>query len=107
MCEGGIARSYRSYTGVVLLHLLLVPGCSFLVHGARIWSQDLHPHNTELNQSLLVLGSVTLLVPAAFFAALDRGVGAEIGTAESIVNDTTRGHFLRISRGLAVMLLVV
>lgn len=94
-------------TGVVLLHLLLVPGCSFLVHGARIWSQDLHPHNTELNQSLLTLGCLTLLVPAAFFAALDRGVGSELGTAGSIVNDTTRGQFLRISRGLAVLLLIV
>jgi Ca2+:H+ antiporter len=94
-------------TGVVLLHLLLVPGCSFLVHGARIWSQDLHPHNTELNQSLLVMGSLTLLVPAAYFAALDRGVGAGIGAAESIVNDTTRGHFLRISRGVAFILLLV
>jgi Ca2+:H+ antiporter len=93
--------------GVVLLHLLLVPGCSFLVHGARIWSQDLHPHNTELNQSLLVMGSLTLLVPAAYFAALDRGVAAEIGAAESIVNDTTRGNFLRISRGVAFILLVV
>ena len=94
-------------TGVVLLHLLLVPGCSFLVHGARIWSQDLHPHNTELNQSLLVMGSLTLLVPAAYFAALDRGVGAGIGTAGSIVDDTTRGHFLRISRGIAFILLLV
>jgi len=104
-CELKLLQS--TIVGVVLLHLLLVPGCSFLVHGARIWSQDLHPHNTELNQSLLVMGSLTLLVPAAYFAALDRGIGAGIGTAESIVDDTTRGHFLRISRGIAFILLVV
>lgn len=91
----------------MLLHLLLVPGMSFLTHGARIWEQELHPHNTELNQSLLTLGAMTLIVPAAFFAALDRGVGAEIGGAESIINDTVRGHFLKMSRGLAIILLVV
>jgi Ca2+:H+ antiporter len=93
--------------GVVLLHLLLIPGCSFLVHGARIWSQDLHPHNTELNQSLLTLGCLTLLVPGAFFAALDRGVGAQLGVSGSIVNDTTRSQLLKMSRGLAVILLIV
>lgn len=96
-----------SIVGVVLLHLLLIPGCSFLVHGARIWSQDLHPHNTELNQSLLTMGCLTLLVPAAYFAALDRGVGSNIGTADGIVNDITRGKFLKMSRGLAVILLIV
>ena len=50
---------------------------------------------------------MALLVPAAFFAALDRGLGANIGTTESIVNDTMRGHFLKMSRGIAVILLVV
>lgn len=96
-----------AYAGVVLLHLLLVPGCSFLVHGARIWSQELHPHNTELNQSLLTMGCLTLLVPAAYFAALNRGAGSGIETVGSIVNDTTRGQFLKMSRGLAVILLIV
>lgn len=50
---------------------------------------------------------MALLVPAAFFAALDRGAGAQLGTEGSIVNDTMRGHFLRMSRGIAVILLVV
>jgi len=80
---------------------------SFLTHGARIWEQDLHPHNTELNQSLLTIGCMTLIVPAAFFAALDRGTGAELGTTGSIVTDSLRGEFLKMSRGLAVILLVV
>lgn len=75
---------------------------SFLTHGARIWEQDLHPHNTELNQSLLTIGCMTLIVPAAFFAALDRG-----GDTANIVNDTMRGEFLKMSRGLAIILLVV
>jgi Ca2+:H+ antiporter len=53
------------------------------------------------------MGCLTLLVPAAYFAALDRGVGSNIGTADSIVNDITRGKFLKMSRGLAVILLIV
>ncbi|KAF7978300.1 hypothetical protein HWV62_895 [Athelia sp. TMB] len=92
--------------GVILLHLLLVPGCSFLVHGARIWSQDLHPHNTELNHSLLTLGCMTLIVPVAYFAALDRGSVAP-GAEGSIVNDTVRGQFLVMSRGISVIMLIV
>jgi hypothetical protein len=44
--------------GVVLLHLLLVPGTAFLTGGARIWEQKLHPHRTQLNLTLLTVGSV-------------------------------------------------
>jgi len=42
--------------GVVLLHLLLLPGTAFLTGGARIWEQNLHPHTTQLNASLLTIG---------------------------------------------------
>ena len=44
--------------GVVVLHLLLVPGTAFTTGGARILQQDLHPHANELNHSLLTLGLV-------------------------------------------------
>lgn len=42
--------------GVVILHLLLVPGTAFLAGGAQIWEQNLHPHTTQLNHSLLTIG---------------------------------------------------
>lgn len=42
--------------GVVILHLLLIPGTAFLTGGARITSQDLNPHITELNHVLLTIG---------------------------------------------------
>ena len=42
--------------GVVILHLLLVPGAAFTTGGARIIQQDIHPHANELNHSLLTLG---------------------------------------------------
>ena len=44
--------------GVVILHLLLIPGTAFLAGGAQVWEQNLHPHPTELNHSLLAVGYV-------------------------------------------------
>lgn len=48
-------------SGVVILHLLLIPGTAFLAGGAQIWEQDLHPHQTQLNLSLLTIGLDSLL----------------------------------------------
>lgn len=105
-CELKLLQS--TIVGVAILHLLLVPGAAFITGGARIWEQNLHPHLTQLNQTLLTIGVLTLLLPAAFFAALDQGVVAVAGaTTESVVNDTVRDTFLRMSRGLSIMLLVV
>lgn len=42
--------------GVILLHLLLIPGVSFLAGGAQIVQQHLDPHSTQLNHSLLTIG---------------------------------------------------
>ena len=57
----GVHPFIESILGVVLLHLLLVPGTSFLVGGARVWEQKLHPHRSQLNLTLLTVGSVTLI----------------------------------------------
>ncbi|KAJ7873296.1 hypothetical protein B0H14DRAFT_2720106 [Mycena olivaceomarginata] len=91
---------------VVLLHLLLIPGVAFVTGGARVLEQDLHPHLTQLNHTLLTIGVMTLLLPAAFFAALNHGSSAA-PEAESFINDTNRHVFLQMSRGLAVILLTV
>jgi Ca2+:H+ antiporter len=53
---------------------------------------------------------MALLIPAAFFAALDRGVTSTIttdATVQSVVNDDIRGSILQMSRGLAIILLLV
>lgn len=52
---------------------------------------------------------MSLLLPAAFFAALDRGAAADLtpGATGSVVNDIVRHNILQISRGLAVILLLV
>ncbi|KAJ7881103.1 hypothetical protein B0H14DRAFT_3763446 [Mycena olivaceomarginata] len=84
--------------GVVLLRLLLVPGVAFVTGGVRILEQDLHRHQTQLNHTLLTIGVMTLLIPAAFFAALDNGVSS---TA------TSEAGAALISRGLAFILIAV
>ncbi|KIK91699.1 hypothetical protein PAXRUDRAFT_830614 [Paxillus rubicundulus Ve08.2h10] len=88
-------------TGVVLLHLLLVPGAAFLTGGARIWEQDLHPAHTQLNHTLLTVGVLALLLPAAFYAAVDGTTNITTPT------DATVQEFLHMSRGLAVILLLI
>ncbi|PPQ92382.1 hypothetical protein CVT25_008732 [Psilocybe cyanescens] len=105
-CELVLLKS--TIIGVVILHLLLVPGTAFVIGGARIIQQDLHPHLTQLNHSLLTLGVLSLLIPAAFFSAISGAldINGETG-AKQAVNDTTRHSFLQMSRGLAVLLLFV
>jgi hypothetical protein len=52
---------------------------------------------------------MTLLIPAAFFAALDNGVASTTAseTGAALVSDTMRENFLKISRGLALILIAV
>ena len=55
---------------------------------------------------------LTILLPTAFFAALDRGVMTISATgvreyAGTLITDQTRDQILRMSRGLAVLLLIV
>ncbi|TRM68459.1 hypothetical protein BD626DRAFT_534501 [Schizophyllum amplum] len=106
-CELRLLQS--TIIGVIILHLLLIPGVSFIIGGARVVHQNLAPHHTELNHALLTVGVVCLLLPAAFFAALDRGeaASAAVGSAASSVNDESRRTFLQMSHGLAIILLVV
>ncbi|TCD70346.1 hypothetical protein EIP91_003697 [Steccherinum ochraceum] len=110
-CELRLLQS--TIVGVIILHLLLIPGTAFLAGGARVWEQTLHPHNTQLNHSLLTIGVLSLLLPTAFFAALDRGPVAFNAEGEAsfenspLVNDFTRGEMLKMSRGFAFILGVV
>ncbi|KAI0699516.1 hypothetical protein C8T65DRAFT_742494 [Cerioporus squamosus] len=96
--------------GVIVIHLLLVPGTAFLVGGSDIRHQMLHPHHANLNHSLLLIGILAILLPTALFSTLDQGadkVAEESATAASeLVSDATAG-ILHISRGIAVILLVI
>ncbi|KAJ3574528.1 hypothetical protein NP233_g1710 [Leucocoprinus birnbaumii] len=110
-----IKNQYRilqaTIIGVIVLHLLLIPGTAFITGGARIMSQELTPHINELNHTLLTMGVLSIVLPAAFFAALDRGTNASVGAvgeeAVPLLSDEMRGHFLVFSRGIAVILLLL
>lgn len=104
-CELKLLQS--TIAGVILLHLLLIPGTAFLTGGVRILEQELHPQRTQLNHTLLTLGVLALVIPASFFAALDRSASGAEGSEPQLINDHIRNEFMRISRGFAVILLVV
>ncbi|KAF5393657.1 hypothetical protein D9757_000296 [Collybiopsis confluens] len=98
-----------SIIGVIVLRLLLIPGVSFIVGGARISSQELHPHVTGLNHSLLTMGVLAFLLPIVFFTAMIISKGAEgsFSAGIPIVSDHMRGELLKVSRGMAVILLII
>ncbi|EMD35929.1 hypothetical protein CERSUDRAFT_115832 [Gelatoporia subvermispora B] len=109
-CELRLLQS--TIVGVIILHLLLIPGTAFMAGGVQIWQQDLLEHTTQLNHSLLMLGVMAILLPTALFAALDRGAQTTTqllpdGFSSSLINDSVRDKILRMSRGLSVLLLIV
>ncbi|KAI0314563.1 hypothetical protein OF83DRAFT_1063628 [Amylostereum chailletii] len=104
-CELKLLQS--TIIGVILLHLLLVPGTSFLTGGARVQHQHLDVRRSELNHTLLLVGVMGLVVPAAFFSALDDGFSLEGTEAHAVVTDALRGNFLKMGRGTAIILLLV
>lgn len=106
-CELKLLQS--TITGVVLLHLLLVPGAAFLTGGARIWEQDLHPIHTQLNHTLLTVGVLALLLPASFYAAISGSTSSTISANGDLpdLGSSTQTDFLNMSRGLAVLLLLI
>lgn len=50
---------------------------------------------------------LSLMIPAAFFAALDGGSVPTTAGAVNPVSDEVRGMFLKMSRGVAILLLCV
>ncbi|KAI6151771.1 hypothetical protein BKA82DRAFT_4103210 [Pisolithus tinctorius] len=90
-------------TGVVVLHLLLIPGAAFFTGGAQIWEQDLHPAHTQLNHSLLTVGVLALLLPAVLYA----GATSDSASSSTPSSEVLQTDFLQMSRGLAVILLLI
>ena len=108
------------------MHLLLIPGTAFLIQGRKIQHQVLQSHHADLNHSLLLIGWVIIgntcdirftyptsvlatMLPTAFFASLDRGIGATLNEESGVplVSDFTRGQILKISRGISIILIIV
>ncbi|PVF99418.1 hypothetical protein CPB86DRAFT_756905 [Serendipita vermifera] len=96
--------------GVTLLQLTLVPGVMFLAGGSRLVHQELHQTQNQLNQSMLTMGVMCLVIPAAFYAGLSRlttGEGESFFTTEGVVTAEMRNIILQFSRGMAIIMLCV
>ncbi|KAJ3715570.1 hypothetical protein DFJ43DRAFT_1007234 [Lentinula guzmanii] len=102
-CELRLLQS--TIVGVVLLHLLFVPGIAFIIGGAKLIYQSLSPHSAQLNHILLLMGVLTLLLPTALFTTLQDSNAVGTSFANSI--DSIRETVLMISHGSAIILLVV
>lgn len=101
-CEIKLVQS--TIIGVVLLQLLFVTGVGFLTGGTRAIEQELHSTATQLNHTLLAMGVLATIIPAVMLSASVR-IGAT--SVEAVVTNTSRANFLHLSRGMAIILLLV
>lgn len=101
-CEIKLVQS--TVIGVVLLQLLFVTGVGFLTGGTRTIEQELHSTATQLNHTLLAMGVLATIIPAVMLSASER-IGAS--SIEEVVTETSRTNFLHLSRGMAIILLLV
>ncbi|KAE9395773.1 hypothetical protein BT96DRAFT_825692 [Gymnopus androsaceus JB14] len=96
-CELRLLQS--TIIGVILLHLLLVPGVAFIIGGAKLIYQSLNQHSAQLNHILLLMGALTLVLPTALYATLQN--------ADAMSDDSIREDLLKVSHALAIILLIV
>lgn len=111
-----------SLVGSILSNILLVLGMCFFAGGLRKAEQGFLPSAANLNSSLLTLSVIAVLIPAAFLFAVDKGNAGVNSQASNSTNSTSTASgqsnmtitpqmegndILRMSRGVAVILLVI
>ncbi|GAA5967451.1 hypothetical protein JCM3765_001879 [Sporobolomyces pararoseus] len=94
-CEIQVVQS--SLLGSILSNLLLVLGMVFFVGGIKYSEQGFKDTAAQMNSSLLVIAVFAILLPAGFNAAFQDNLTAE----------AEQDRILKMSRGTAVILLVV
>ncbi|KAL2872256.1 hydrogen/calcium exchanger domain-containing protein [Aspergillus lucknowensis] len=86
--------------GSILANLLLCLGLCFFVGGLGREAQVFHEAVSEVGSGLLLVAGFGLLIPSAFYAALNSGSTHAIATPEEITRSA-----LKISRSTAIILL--
>ncbi|GAA5987516.1 hypothetical protein JCM10908_001986 [Rhodotorula pacifica] len=94
-CEIQVVQS--SLLGSILSNLLLVLGMCFFAGGIKYSEQGFKIGAAQLNSSLLVISVIAVLLPAAFNAAF----------ADNLSAQAEQDRILKMSRGTAVILLVI
>ncbi|KAB5595465.1 Vacuolar calcium ion transporter [Ceratobasidium theobromae] len=105
-----------SMLGSVLSNLLLVLGMSFLAGGLCFHEQNFQVTAAQTGASLMTLACITLVIPAAYHSnqqhpskplSIDNAFNALMGTDAPNGNELSRRGLLLISRGTAIILLIV
>ncbi|KZO97331.1 Calcium/proton exchanger [Calocera viscosa TUFC12733] len=104
-CKLTIVQS--SLMGSILSNLLLVLGMCFFCGGTRFADQAFKQVQSQMHSTLLVLSVIAVLLPGAFhFAVLWRNQ-ADNNTSDDVSNLVQSSAILKMSRGVAVILLVI
>ncbi|GAA5929564.1 hypothetical protein JCM3775_002377 [Rhodotorula graminis] len=108
--RGELRIVQTSLLGSILSNLLLVLGCSFLVGGLKFKEQQFQATAAQASSSLMVLGTATLVIPAAYRAnQLDGSLSNDGPGVLTLLDDfgkkTDISGLLKLSRGTAIILL--
>jgi Ca2+:H+ antiporter len=91
--------------GSILSNILLVLGCSFLAAGYKFKESNFQVTAAQASSSLMVLGTSTLVIPAAYHASrLEKpdGMSMSADLLEGFKNKDLQG-LLTLSRGTAIV----
>ncbi|CAE6389854.1 unnamed protein product [Rhizoctonia solani] len=115
LAQGELRIVQTSMLGSVLSNLLLVLGMSFLAGGVYYHEQNFQVTAAQTGASLMTLACITLVIPAAYHSSQQHPSNPPFPNAVSALMDTDapggneRSHngLLLISRGTAIVLLIV
>ncbi|KZT51977.1 calcium/proton exchanger [Calocera cornea HHB12733] len=104
-CKLTIVQS--SLMGSILSNLLLVLGMCFFCGGTRFADQAFKQMQSQMHSTLLVLSVIAVLLPGAFHFAVQWRNNADDITSDDVTNQVQSSAILKMSRGVAVILLVI
>ncbi|KAF8709393.1 Calcium proton exchanger, partial [Rhizoctonia solani] len=115
LVQGELRIVQTSMLGSVLSNLLLVLGMSFLAGGVRFHEQNFQVTAAQTGSSLMTLACITLVIPAAYHSSqqhpsnppVPNAISALMGTDAPGGNERSHNGLLLISRGTAIVLLIV
>lgn len=116
LLKGELRIVQTSMLGSVLSNLLLVLGMSFLAGGLCYHEQEFKVTAAQTGASLMTLACITLVIPAAYHSnqqhpskplSVEGALSALMDTDAPTGNERSREGLLLISRGTAIILLIV